>query len=103
MYVTLREIITDTVLKVNRVLKEGGFLILTDFDTPVFYKRVNKHNEGMPVYKEDYAKRFLSMGFSIAEKVSYSHGGDCFNPDIQERVSTQFLYKEIAESLYLNA
>lgn len=103
MYVTPREIIADTVLEVNRVLREGGFLILTDFDTPIFYKRVNKHNEGMPVYKEDYAKRFLPMGYSIAEKISYSHSGDCFNPDIQERESTQFLYKEVAENLYLDA
>lgn len=103
LYVTPREMIADSVLEVNRVLKEGGFLILTDFDTPVFYKRVNKHNEGMAVYKEDYAKRFLTMGFSLVEKTSYSHGGDCFNPDIQERVSTQILYKEFIDELYVQA
>lgn len=101
MYVTPREMIEDTCSEVNRVLKEGGFLILTDFDTPVLCKRVNKHNDSMPVYKEDYAKRFLPMGYTIAEKTSYSHGGDCFNPDIQERVSTQFLYKEFRENLYV--
>ena len=103
MYVTPREMIADTVLEVNRVLREGGFLILTDFDTPMFYKRVNKHNEGMPVYKEDYAKRFISMGYSIAEKISYSHEGDCFNPDIQERVSTQIFYREVIQNLYHDA
>ena len=57
----------------------------------------------MPVYKEDYAKRFFPLGYTIAEKVSYSHGGDCFNPDIQERLSTQFLYKEKAGNLYIDA
>ena len=103
MYVTPREMISDTVLEVNRVLKAGGFPILTDFDTPINYKRSNKHNSGMPVYKEDYAKRFLPMGYSIIEKNSYSHSGDCFNPDVQERVSTQVLYKEEFENLYLKA
>ncbi len=103
MYVTPREMIADTVSEVNRVLKEGGFLILTDFDTPVLYKRVNKHNDAMPVYKEDYAKRFLPIGYTLAEKNSYFQGGDCFCPDIQERVSTQFLYKEKVKSLYVDA
>lgn len=103
IYVTPREMIADTVLEVNRVLKERGFLILTDFDTPVFYKRVNKHNDDMPVYKEDYTQGLLSMGYSIAEKTSCSHGGDCFNPDIQKRVSIQFLYKEVVNSLYVAA
>lgn len=102
MYVTPREIITDTVLEVNRVLKEGGFLILTDFDTPISCKRKNKHNISMPVYKEDYARRFFPFGYTLAEKVSYSHDGGCFNPDIQERISTQFLYKEVVENLYID-
>lgn len=102
MYVTPREMIADTVLEVNRVLKEGGFLILTDFDTPISYKRINKHNDEMPVYKEDYSRRFIPMGYSVVEKISFSNSTKCFNPEIQERMSTQFLYKEKTENLYIN-
>lgn len=103
LYVTPREIIPETICEMNRVLKEGGFLVLTDFDTQIPYIRVNKHNESMPVFKEDYANRFLTMGYYLAEKYSYSHAGTCFNPDIQERVSTQILYKEKESTLYVNA
>ena len=103
LYVTPRVMISDTILEINRVLKQGGFIILTDFDTPLRCRRVNVHNKEMFVYKENYAELFLSMGYSLVEKRSYSHSADSFNPDIQERVSTQILYKEFLEELYLDA
>ena len=103
LYVTPREMIADSILEINRVLRQGGFIILTDFDTPIMCRRVNEHNAEMPVFKENYANRFLPIGYSLAEKTSYSHSGDTFNPDIQERVSTQSLYKEICQELYLQA
>ena len=102
-YITPRSMIAGSVYEADRVLKEGGFLILTDFDTPLRCKRVNIHNEALPVFKEDYAQRFLSMGYTLAEKISYSHERNCFHPDIQERVSTQILYKEYTEHLYAQA
>lgn len=103
LYVTPRVMISDTILEMNRVLKQGGFIILTDFDTPLRCRRVNAHNKEMYVYKENYADLFLSMGYSLVGKRSYSHSGDSFNPDIQERVSTQIMYKEFLEDLYLDA
>lgn len=103
LYVTPRELVADTISEINRVLRQGGFIVLTDFDTPIKCRRVNIHNEEMYVYKENYAEPFLSMGYSLVEKRSYSHAGDSFNPDIQERVSTQILYKEIHEELYFDA
>ncbi len=103
LYVTPREWIQDSVTEINRVLKRGGFLVITDFDTPLWYKRVNRHNDKMPVFKENYAKRFIDIGYTLVEKVSYSHEHNTFARDIQERVSTQVLYKELEEDLYIKA
>ncbi len=100
LYVTPRAILADSIKEANRVLRPGGFLVITDFDTPVNFIRTNKHNPQMPVYKENYAERFLNMGYSLIEKHSYSHGGTIFNPIVQERVSTQIMYKEYDENIY---
>lgn len=75
MYVTPRDLIDDTVSEANRVLKQGGFIVLTDFDVPIPCKRKNKHNDVLSVYKEDYARRFIPIGYSIVEKYSYSAWG----------------------------
>lgn len=103
LYITPREWISSSLLEIHRVLKNGGFLIITDFDTPVWYKRINKHNEEMSVYKEDYSKRFMDFGYTLIEKHTYSHDSDFFPRDVQERVSTQILYKESPDDLYFLA
>ena len=103
LYVTPRVMLYDTIQEINRVLKQGGFIILTDFDTPFKCRRVNIHNKEMYVYKENYADLFLSMGYSLVEKRSYSHSGESFSPMIQERISTQILYKENFQDLYFDA
>lgn len=105
MYVTPREMIVSTCNEADRILRFGGFLVITDFDTPGFCKRENKHNKEMPVYKENYAQRFLRSegGYTLVEKRMYTHQTDCFGPDIQQRVSTQILYKEYIQDLYLDA
>ena len=103
LYITPREILSRSIFEADRVLKTGGFLVLTDFDTPVSYRRVNRHNSEMFVYKEDYGLRFQSMGYSLAEKHSYSHGGDGFHLDVQERLSIQIFYKEPISNHYVDA
>lgn len=40
------------------------------------------------------------MGYTLVEKKTYTHENDGFTPDIQERVSTQFIYKEHARGLW---
>lgn len=101
--VTPREMIMDTIKEIDRVLKSGGFLALTDFDTQICFKRVNKHNNDMPVFKKDYSKYFSPLGYYLAEKHCYAHGGLCFTKDIQNRVSTQILYKETEQEIYVEA
>ena len=100
LYITPRSIILQSISEANRVLKSGGFLCITDFDTPIKYQRVNKHNDKLPVYKEDYAETFLSCGYTLVQKKMYSHSGEVFDPDVQERISTQILFKEYLDDVY---
>lgn len=96
-----RKYLHRAVSEADRVLKNGGFLLIDDFYTSAAYKRPNKHDHNLFTYKYDYAKLFLSGPcYTLVEKTTYSHNGLAFDPEIQERVSTSILYKENADDVY---
>ena len=43
LYLVDRELMFKTVSEVDRTLKQGGYLVITDFETPVLMKRIYKH------------------------------------------------------------
>ena len=53
-----RNYLFRSVAEADRILKPGGYLLLTDFDTINYYKRVNVHNEDAFTYKMNYANLF---------------------------------------------
>lgn len=75
--------------------------MITDFDTPLRFVRKNKHNDSILTYKTDYSGYILPYGYTLIEKRMYSHEGERFVPEVQERVSTQIFYKEPVENLYV--
>lgn len=101
LYITPREMILKSISEIDRVLKYCGFVAITDFDTPFKMMRNNVHNSELPVFKDDYSDLFINNGYSLIEKRTYSHDNNIFTPDIQERVSTQILYKERIEDTYI--
>lgn len=103
LYQVDRALLRRTLSEIDRVLDCGGFLVISDFDTPVPCKRENKHNELTPTYKDNYGDMFLRFPYkyTLVEKKSYSFNGEfIFSEDIQERVSTQILYKEKGNLFY---
>ncbi len=97
LYQVDRVLLEQVLKEIDRVLVRGGFLVISDFDTPVPYKVDNKHNAMTPTFKDNYGDMFLHRPFSysLAEKRSYTFGGDfAFSTNVQERMSTQILYKE---------
>lgn len=97
LYQVDRALLAKVLEEIDRVLLTGGFLVISDFDTPVPYKVDNKHNVLTPTFKDNYGDMFLHRPFSysLVEKRSYTFGGDfVFSMNIQERMSTQILYKE---------
>ena len=102
LYQVDRMLLSRVFAEVDRVLKEGGIIILTDFDVPINCVRENIHTPVAPTFKTDYARFFCEgLGYSLIDKRVYSHAGDYFVEDIQERVSTQILYKEHTKDLYM--
>lgn len=85
----------------DRVLSTGGFCVITDFDTPTRYIRDNIHSSNIPTYKTDCSVFFLPYGYTLVEKRMYTHASKGFVPNIQERLSTQILYKEPSQNIYV--
>ena len=101
LYLVDRELLFKTISEVDRTLKQGGYLVITDFETPFPIKRNYEHLEGCFSYKNNYSNFFLGGGhYSLINKIHFSHSTDIFNPDINERVSTSVLYKEHYSKIY---
>ena len=72
LYLIDRELMFKTVSEVDRTLKQGGYLVITDFETPVPMKRIYNHTEGVFSYKNNYSNFFLGGGhYSLINKVHY--------------------------------
>ena len=101
LYQVERKYLFKSLMEADRVLKPGGFCIITDFDTPIQFRRDNVHNSLVYTYKTDYAEFLIPYGYTLVEKKMYSHRGDAFDSEIQERISTQIFYKEKTEDYYI--
>lgn len=103
MYEIERRYLMRVVSEADRVLKEGGYLMLVDFDTYSPYKRRNIHNSEMWTYKMQYINLFLSNPqYCLVYKKSFSDNGMWFCKEIQERISFNVLYKDVVNNIYIN-
>ena len=97
-----RKYLFRSISEADRILKSGGYLFITDFDTFNPYKRVNIHNKDAYTYKMNYSKLFLANPqYYLVEKKAFSHEGFVFSSEVQERVSAQILYKDFEENVYI--
>jgi ubiquinone/menaquinone biosynthesis C-methylase UbiE len=95
LYVTDRPLLPRVVAEADRVLRDGGFLAIVDFDPPTPVRRSYRHAEGMASFKTDHAKLFLGFPqYTLAEKRPFSHAGTGFHADPGERLAVQVLYKD---------
>lgn len=96
LYLFDRNTLLQSLAEADRVLKPGGFLVITDFDPGFNYKKPYAHHKNVHTYKQDYSELFLRSGlYYLAEKHSYSHKKSFFDESYDERVSTSILFKEI--------
>ena len=95
LYLVDRSLLTRAMAEADRVVRDRGFLGITDFDARVPYRRRYSHHAGVWSYKLDYGGLFASLPhFVLVEKISYSHQGDTFAFDPQERVASWVLAKD---------
>lgn len=95
LYLFDRESLIQSMAEADRVLKPGGFLVITDFDPGSQYRRSYTHHEGVFSYKQNYAAFFIQSGlYYLAGKNCFSHSKSTFEVSVDERVSTSILFKE---------
>jgi ubiquinone/menaquinone biosynthesis C-methylase UbiE len=101
LYLVDRELLFKTVSEVDRTLKQGGYVVIADFETPFPIKRKYEHLEGAFSYKNNYPKFFLGGGhYTLINKIHYSHSTELFESDFNERVSTSVMFKEYYSEIY---
>lgn len=106
MYQADRNLLGKIASEIDRCLRYGGFLVITDFDVFFNEKRTNIHNSLTPTYKANYAKLFEGIyGYTLVEKTTYNADSTelrSFPTEVSNRVSTQILYKEFEKDVYLS-
>tara|TARA_B100001250_G_scaffold413015_2_gene445790 strand:- start:822 stop:1490 length:669 start_codon:yes stop_codon:yes gene_type:complete len=102
LYLVDRDLIFRTISEIDRVLKYGGFLIIVDFDVPAAYSNNYIHCENVQSYKNDYSKFFVGCGhYTIVGKKQFSiKNRYSFHKNIDERISSTILYKELIKDVY---
>lgn len=95
LYLVDRKLLLRAVAESDRVLRDGGFLCITDFDPVAPKIRPYKHAASAYSYKMDYSRLFLANpAYSLVEKLSFSHSGVGFDPRPEERLGSWVLSKE---------
>lgn len=103
-YVVDRELIFKSISEIDRVLKSGKFLSITDFEP--LYPAVSKYrnDEKLKVYKNNYSNFFTpSNHYSLVSKIHQTNSvpNTPFSMESKSRVSTSVLYKEFYKDIYL--
>lgn len=95
LYVVDRVLLPKVVSEADRVLKNKGFLGITDFDAILPVMRPYRHVPGMFSYKMDYSRLFTAYPhYSLVEKINYSHSSEEFCEIPQERIASSVLFKD---------
>ena len=62
LYVTPDHQLKKTIIKMLRLIKKNGFLIIWDYDSPVSYKNKWKYHKKIKAFKRDILKYFFKFG-----------------------------------------
>ena len=96
LYLVDRSLLQRVVAEADRVLRDGGLLVVVDFDPLAPCKRAYHHKNGLYSYKMDYSHLFLANpAYSLMEKYSTSHTKDGCATDPQERIALNVCRKNM--------
>jgi ubiquinone/menaquinone biosynthesis C-methylase UbiE len=95
LYLVDEEKIDESLIQLTRVVKPGGFLVITDFDYGQDVQVPYIHDLRIRTFKRDYHKLISRFqNFSLVAKRSFSHSSPNFNLDRDQRISTLIFYLE---------
>lgn len=96
LYLADLDLLPEIIFRIDKILKKGGYLHIFDFDSKYPVERAYAHDNRIKTRKMDYGQIFSSLpNYFLAEKSSWSHQGNMFHSDINERCSTITLFKEL--------
>jgi ubiquinone/menaquinone biosynthesis C-methylase UbiE len=102
LYMCDRTALFTIVREADRVLRCNGVMLILDFAPPIPYRNAYEHRPGMYSYKMRYRDMFLwNPSWSEAESRCFSHMGNTFHRDPDERVELNVLYKADPETSWL--
>ncbi len=95
LYLCDRNLLFRIAQEADRVLREGGAIIIVDFDSRIPLRNSFHHTgEAIWSYKMEYEKMFTwHPQYILSEKRSYSYYDSCFIYDSNERVSISTIIK----------
>lgn len=83
----------------DRVLKDGGHIVVYDFCTDVAYRNAYAHKPGYYCYKMKYAELFTwNPAYSVVHHQLVSHGGPSIPDSMDERIGITVLRKQLANA-----
>jgi SAM-dependent methyltransferase len=92
-----RNLLSLALAHTDSALRDGGLLVVSDFDSP--YPRANRyvHREGIYTYKQDYAACFCALGtYHTVYRTSYTEGSAADRDDPYDRLwVTSVLRKDL--------
>lgn len=86
----------------NRILKDGGYLVIYDFFPTEPHSRSYKHDKGLRTYKMNHARIWLSHPYYsyLSHKIYPHEKGEMLTMD--NRVAVQVLRKSVADAFPLS-
>jgi SAM-dependent methyltransferase len=96
LYLIDRSLLHRVISEADRVVRDGGLVVIHDFDPIAPCVRPYKHVEGINSYKMDYSALFLSdPAYSLVEKMSFAHDAIQWASDPQERLALWICRKNL--------
>jgi ubiquinone/menaquinone biosynthesis C-methylase UbiE len=96
LYLVDRGLLHRVIAEADRVLKDGGFIVIHDFDPDVAFVRPYMHRAGLNSYKMNYSGLFLSdPAYSLVEKMSFTHDDVHWTDNAQERLGLWVCRKNV--------
>lgn len=95
LYLVTPEELEKVFLELRRVIENNGIIVITDFDAGIEIETPYKHYEGLTTFKRNYEVLIRNyLPATLIAKHSFSHSGNFFVSDRNERISTQIFFQE---------
>jgi ubiquinone/menaquinone biosynthesis C-methylase UbiE len=96
LYLVDRALLTKVVAETDRVTRDGGTVVIVDFDSPQLRRRPYRHCDGLMSFKMDYSTLFTAFPhYVVVEKVPIRDAAVGLAEKAQDRIALWILKKDL--------